>query len=142
MDEQRTHEFRKARRAAYRAERDPADPVAFEFEHEETGEVKFIEATQVEIGFQKENPCWQLIGPVYAQAPAVAVNEQMLMALVMITDTIPFQFMGEVERDLTLSAIAAAKHLLSETHNLNIGVLDAYISNDIRQGCSTSVVPG
>lgn len=41
--------------------------------------------------------------------PVVAVNEQLLMALVMITDTIPFQFMGEVERDLTLSAIAAAK---------------------------------
>ncbi len=81
MDEQRTHEFRKARRAACRAERDPADPVAFEFEHEETGEVKFIEAIQVEIGFQEENPRWQLIGPVYAQAPVVAVNEQLLEAL-------------------------------------------------------------
>lgn len=85
MDEQRTHEFRKARRAACRAERDPADPVAFEFEHEETGEVKFIEAIQVEIGFQEENPRWQLIGPVYAQAPVVAGNpsDQMREALQM-----------------------------------------------------------
>ncbi|MDZ4049264.1 MAG: hypothetical protein U1D54_03870 [Limnobacter sp.] len=83
MDEQRTHEFRKARRAACRAERDPADPVAFEFEHEETGEVKFIEAIQVEIGFQEENPRWQLIGPVYPQAPVVAGNpsDQMREAL-------------------------------------------------------------
>lgn len=54
-----------------------AEPVAFEFQHEDTGLFNFVDPQQVEWGFQKNNPRWQLIGPVFRH-PAPAVVRQPL----------------------------------------------------------------
>jgi len=49
------------------------EPVAWEFQHEETGLIDFVDPQQVEWGFEKNNPRWQKIGPVYRHpSPAVA----------------------------------------------------------------------
>lgn len=41
------------------------EPVAWEFQHEDTGLIDFVDPQQVEWGFEKNNPRWQKIGPVY-----------------------------------------------------------------------------
>lgn len=57
-----------------------AEPVAFEFQHEDTGLIDFVDPQQVEWGFQKNNPRWQLIGPVFRH-PAPAVVRQLVDAI-------------------------------------------------------------
>lgn len=63
-----------------RAVRGDAEPVAFEFQHEDTGLIDFVDPQQVEWGFQKNNPRWQLIGPVFRH-PTPAVVRQLVEAL-------------------------------------------------------------
>ena len=41
------------------------EPVAWLFQHEETGLTELVDVQQVEWGFGKNNPRWQKIGPVY-----------------------------------------------------------------------------
>ena len=41
------------------------EPVAFMFQHEETGGMVFVEAQQIERGFEKNNPRLFKIGPLY-----------------------------------------------------------------------------
>jgi hypothetical protein len=41
------------------------EPVAWMFQHEDTGLTDFVDAQQVEWGFEKNNPRWQKIGPLY-----------------------------------------------------------------------------
>lgn len=41
-------------------------PVAWFFQHEETGVVHIVDCQQVEWGFEKNNPRLQKIGPLYA----------------------------------------------------------------------------
>jgi hypothetical protein len=41
-------------------------PVAWLFQHEETGVVHIVDCQQVEWGFEKNNPRLQKIGPLYA----------------------------------------------------------------------------
>jgi hypothetical protein len=46
-----------------------AEPVAWMFQHEDTGLIDYIDTQQVEWGFEKNNPRWQKIGPVYLHPP-------------------------------------------------------------------------
>ncbi|WP_079212977.1 hypothetical protein [Brucella pituitosa] len=47
------------------------EPIGYLFQHEETGLTQVVEAQQVEWGFEKNNPRWQKISPVYS-APVSA----------------------------------------------------------------------
>jgi hypothetical protein len=42
-----------------------AEPVAWLFQHEETGLTEIVDTQQVEWGFEKNNPRWQKISPLY-----------------------------------------------------------------------------
>ena len=48
------------------------EPIAYEFQHDETGRTTFVDPWQVEQGFAANNPRWQLIGPVFRHARAAA----------------------------------------------------------------------
>jgi len=43
------------------------EPVAWMFQHEETGRIAFVEAQQLEWGFEKGNPRLKKIGPLYTE---------------------------------------------------------------------------
>ena len=45
------------------------EPVAWMFQHEETGRMMFVEAQQLEWGFEKGNPRLKKIGPLYTTPP-------------------------------------------------------------------------
>ncbi|MCX2697866.1 hypothetical protein [Ochrobactrum chromiisoli] len=47
------------------------EPIGYLFQHEETGLTQVVEVQQVEWGFEKNNPRWQKISPVYS-APVSA----------------------------------------------------------------------
>lgn len=76
---------RDAIRWAMNQVRNDSEPVAFEFQHEDTGLFNFVDPQQVERGFQKNNPRWQLIGPVFRH-PAPVVVRQLVDALRMVMD--------------------------------------------------------
>ncbi len=42
------------------------EPIGYLFQHEETGLTQVVEVQQVEWGYEKNNPRWQKISPVYA----------------------------------------------------------------------------
>jgi hypothetical protein len=46
-----------------------AEPLAWMFQHEDTGLIDYVDTQQVEWGFEKNNPRWQKIGPVYLHPP-------------------------------------------------------------------------
>jgi hypothetical protein len=54
---------------------DADEPVAWMFQHEDTGLIDFVDTQQVEWGFEKNNPRWQKIGPVYLHPPKPAELE-------------------------------------------------------------------
>jgi hypothetical protein len=45
------------------------EPVAWMFQHEETGRIMFVEAQQLEYGFEEGNPRLKKISPLYATPP-------------------------------------------------------------------------
>ena len=45
------------------------EPVAWLFQHEETGLTECVDTQQVEWGFEKNNPRWQKIAPLYTTPP-------------------------------------------------------------------------
>ena len=45
------------------------EPVAWMFQHEETGRIMFVDAQQIEWGFEKGNPRLKKISPVYTTPP-------------------------------------------------------------------------
>lgn len=47
-----------------------AEPVAWMFQNEETGLTECVDVQQVEWGFEKNNPRWQKICPLYTHPPA------------------------------------------------------------------------
>ena len=47
------------------AKQEQGEPVAWMFQHEETGRIMFVEAQQLEWGFEKGNPRLKKIGPIY-----------------------------------------------------------------------------
>lgn len=47
------------------------EPIGYLFQHEDTGLTQVVDVQQVEWGFEKNNPRWQKISPVYA-APVSA----------------------------------------------------------------------
>ena len=47
------------------SEQEQGEPVAWMFQHEETGRIMFVEAQQLEWGFEKGNPRLKKIGPLY-----------------------------------------------------------------------------
>jgi hypothetical protein len=51
------------------SEAEKQEPVAWLFQHEETGLTECVDVQQVERGFEKNNPRWQKIGPFYAAPP-------------------------------------------------------------------------
>lgn len=53
-----------------------SEPAAWEFQHEETGLIDFVDPQQVEWGFEKINPRWQKIGPVYRHPCAAPPQAQ------------------------------------------------------------------
>jgi hypothetical protein len=48
------------------------EPVAWMFQHEDTGLIDFVDTQQVEWGFEKNNPRWQKFGPVFLHPPKPA----------------------------------------------------------------------
>ena len=105
---------RDAIRWAMNQVRKDAEPVAFEFQHEDTGLIDFVDPQQVEWGFQKNNPRWQLIGPVFRH-PAPAVVHQLvealeqLMSIVKIYSRATSNNFAWAEMDFAKEALAAAK---------------------------------
>ena len=67
-DAQALRELLAAHSAGVRAD----EPIAYEFQHDETGRTTFVDPWQVEQGFAANNPRWQLIGPVFRHARAAA----------------------------------------------------------------------
>lgn len=55
----------KALRAALEQPKGEQEPVAWLFQHEETGLTELVDVQQVEWGFEKNNSRWQKISPVY-----------------------------------------------------------------------------
>jgi hypothetical protein len=51
------------------------EPVAWLFQNEETGLTECVDIQQVEWGFEKNNPRWQKIAPLYTHPPAADVQE-------------------------------------------------------------------
>jgi len=49
------------------AKQEQGEPVAWMFQHEETGRITFVEAQQLEWGFEKGNPRLKKIGPLYTE---------------------------------------------------------------------------
>jgi len=47
------------------AETEKQEPVAWMWQHGETGRIGFVEPWQIEFGFEKENPRSRLIAPLY-----------------------------------------------------------------------------
>jgi Lar family restriction alleviation protein len=52
------------------------EPYGYVFQHEETGLKQVVEVQQVEWGFEKNNPRWQRIGPVYLRPQSAAVRDE------------------------------------------------------------------
>jgi len=62
--------------AAFKSKNTPpvipqGDPVAWMFQHEDTGRITCVEAQQVEWGFEKSNPRLQKIAPLFTTPPSV-----------------------------------------------------------------------
>ena len=51
------------------------EPYGYAFQHEETGLEQVVDVQQVEWGFEKNNPRWQKIGPVYPESALTALTE-------------------------------------------------------------------
>jgi hypothetical protein len=47
------------------SKQEQGEPVAWMFQHEDTGLTDCVDSQQVEWGFEKNNPRWQKIGPLY-----------------------------------------------------------------------------
>ena len=52
------------------------EPYGYAFQHEETGLEQVVDVQQVEWGFEKNNPRWQKIGPVYPESALTALTEE------------------------------------------------------------------
>jgi hypothetical protein len=59
------------------------EPAAWLFQHEETGLTECVDAQQVEWGFEKNNPRWQKVAPLYTTPPAPAqpLTEQFVLEI-------------------------------------------------------------
>jgi len=53
------------------------ETVAYMYQHEDTGEIGFVDQQQLEWGFEKNNPRLQVIGPLYAAPPAAQSATEM-----------------------------------------------------------------
>ncbi len=73
------------------------EPVAWMFQHEETGRTMCVDAQQVEWGFEKGNPRLKKIAPLYTSPPAertprkpwVGLTDEEIDVLVMDSDGLP-----------------------------------------------------
>jgi hypothetical protein len=68
----RLHAENQALRQALEQPAPAQEPVAWLFQHEETGLTECVDAQQVEWGFEKNNPRWQKVAPLYTTPPAPA----------------------------------------------------------------------
>ncbi len=59
------------------------EPVAWLFQHEETGLTDCIDTQQVEWGFEKNNPRWQKIAPLYTAPPPCQTCVSLARAVMM-----------------------------------------------------------
>lgn len=72
QEQTRSEKMREAgitRRPKRWSKEDEPEPVAWLFQHEETGLTDCIDTQQVEWGFEKNNPRWQKIAPLYIAPP-------------------------------------------------------------------------
>lgn len=60
-----------------------AEPVAWMFQHEETGLTECVDIQQVEWGFEKNNPRWQKIGPLYTHPQTIDKSAAIRIATVL-----------------------------------------------------------
>jgi hypothetical protein len=58
------------------AQREAQEPVAWMFQHEETGLTECVDLQQIEWGFEKNNPRWQKICPLYTSPPPAQVPSE------------------------------------------------------------------
>lgn len=64
-------------RAAHAVAQRQGEPVAYMWQHDETGRIGFVEAEQIANGFEAANPRLHIIGPLYRPtAPATAEQPQ------------------------------------------------------------------
>lgn len=59
-----------------------SEPYGYAFQHEETGLQQVVDVQQVEWGFEKNNPRWKKLGPVYFQPPTDSETIEALKARV------------------------------------------------------------
>lgn len=87
--------------AALSTDRGPVktEPYGYAFQHEDTGLEQVVDVQQVEWGFEKNNPRWQKLGPVYLHrppevktAPAVAVKERQMINNMLLSQVLQNAF--------------------------------------------------
>ena len=79
------------------------EPVAWMFQHEETGRTMCVDAQQLEWGFEKGNPRLKKIAPLYTtppQRPWVGLTDEEQSALVYKYGDTPVALCLETERKL------------------------------------------
>lgn len=59
----------------------PVEPVAWMYQHEETGQVGFVDEQQIEWGFWTNNPRLHAVSPLYAHPPVEPVKEADVSAI-------------------------------------------------------------
>ena len=102
---------REAFRAALEQQQVEQEPVAWLFQHEETGLTEFVDVQQVEWGFEKNNPRWQKISPVYTrpQPPRQPLTDDEIKDILKpLTLTVPYRW-----RDI-VNAIERAHGIVGE----------------------------
>ena len=65
---------------AFKEASEGQEPVAWLFQHEETGRTQCVETYQVECGFERNNPRWQKISPLYLHPDHEAVKLRLQVA--------------------------------------------------------------
>jgi hypothetical protein len=87
-----------------------SEPVAWMFQHEDTGMVSIIDLQQIEWGFEAANPRWKKVSALYiTPQPVVDVNQQLVV-------------------DKYEKLEPALESLVDLCNNLNIGTYDEVIA--------------
>ena len=79
-------------------------PVAWMFQHEETGVISIVDIQQVEWGFEKNNPRLLKIGPLYAIPDTHrVVSVEDLNAIIANHDFFMVKFYGTIDFDPSIA---------------------------------------
>jgi hypothetical protein len=78
----------------------PSEPVAWMWQHEETGNIGFTDHWQIENGFEKNNPRLKIINPLYTSPPnQAALIAELVDALEKINTKVTGEAFGEWGND-------------------------------------------